>query len=243
MKYFKLVNNGLIIGIAISSDFMHYSELTDNYVGADEHTGEYVSYNGKFYRDGWMQPFIHKENYLEVSIVEIDEIEYEALYEAFKTEQVVEEAKEIEAEETEYVAPVDTTSLDFVRTSKIREMSHTCNQLIEAGFDVELSDFKTHHFSLTTQDQLNLITLSTMAAQGIQQIPYHADGELCCFYSPSDINLIINGATAFKTYHTTYYNALKNYINHLNTVEEIAAITYGIELPLEYQSDVLKAIS
>jgi predicted DNA-binding ArsR family transcriptional regulator len=45
-----------------------------------------------------------------------------------------------------------------------------------------------------------------------------------------------------KTYHTTYYNSLKNYINSLQTIEEIAAITYGIEIPDEYKSEVLKVI-
>jgi hypothetical protein len=42
---------------------------------------------------------------------------------------------------------------------------------------------------------------------------------------------IVAAATQFKMYHTTYYNALKAYINSLNNIEEIAAITYGIELP------------
>jgi len=121
-------------------------------------------------------------------------------------------------------------------------MSYTCNKIIERGFDIELQG-ETHHFSLTVQDQLNLITLSSMAAQGIQQIPYHADGELCKFYSPEEINAIVNTATMFKTYHTTYYNGLKAYINSLDNIEDISEITYGIDLPEEYQTDVWKEIN
>ena len=120
-------------------------------------------------------------------------------------------------------------------------MSYECNKTIENGFDVELQE-EIHHFSLTVQDQLNLITLSTMAAQGIEQIPYHADGELCKFYTPAEINAIVNQATIWKTYHTTYFNALKAYINSLQTIEEIGAITYGIELPEEFKTDVLRAL-
>lgn len=59
------------------------------------------------------------------------------------------------------------------------------------------TDGETHHFSLTTQDQLNLITLSAMVSQGAEQVPYHADGELCKFYSVSDMLAIINQATNF----------------------------------------------
>jgi len=121
-------------------------------------------------------------------------------------------------------------------------MSMTCRHIIEAGFDIELSDREVHHFSLDTQDQLNLITLSALA-ETQELIPYHADGEICKFYSAAEIKTIVAGATQFKMYHTTYYNALKAYINSLETIEEIAAVTYGMELPEEFQSDVLKAIS
>ena len=242
MKYFKLIDGGLIIGVVKSNNFMHYNTLTDNYARANEQIGEYVSYNGKFYRDEWMQPFIHQAQYQEIAIIEIGENEYNLLAEAFKTEETIAYAKETEVINNEPDQIEDTTSIDFIRTSKIKEMSYICNQVIEHGFDVEIQE-ETHHFSLTVQDQLNLITLSSMAAQGVQQIPYHADGELCKFYTAAEINIIVNQATMFKTYHTTYYNALKAYINSLETIEEIGAITYGVELPEEFQTDVLRAIT
>ena len=73
-------------------------------------------------------------------------------------------------------------------------------------------------------------------------IPYHADGQECVFYSAEEINEIVDTANAFKIYHTTYYNALKIYINALETIEEISAIEYGVEIPEEYQTDVLKVL-
>ena len=79
-------------------------------------------------------------------------------------------------------------------------------------------------------------------AQTQTLIPYHADGEECVFYTNEEINEIVETATAFKIYHTTYYNALKTYINALETIEEIAAITYGVQIPDEYKSDVLKVL-
>ena len=117
-----------------------------------------------------------------------------------------------------------------------------CTNLIQKGFDIKLSDGSSHHFSLTEQDQLNLITLSTMVASGETEIPYHADGEPCKFYTVNDINAILNAATAWKTYQVTYNNSLKTYINSLEKITDISAITYGIEIPVDYQSDVLKAL-
>jgi len=76
-----------------------------------------------------------------------------------------------------------------MKESKINEMSRICRQTIEAGFDLELRG-ETRHFSLSTQDQLNLISLSTMA-QTQSIIPYHADGEECEFYTADEINIII----------------------------------------------------
>jgi len=52
--------------------------------------------------------------------------------------------------------------VEFMRASKRREMNNACHATIEAGFDLTLRN-ETRHFSLTTQDQLNLMSLSTMA--------------------------------------------------------------------------------
>lgn len=242
MKYYKMIKDNMIIGAISSDNFMHYSSLTDCYLRADEQTGEYVSYKGKFYRSGWMQPYSQKERYEEVAIVAITIEEYNIYIEAFKVQDEIEEAQEIQPEEptADPENPVDRASIEFIRQSKLSEMSYTCRTTIEAGFDLELRG-EMHHFSLDTQDQLNLISLSAMA-QTQELIPYHADGEECIFYTAAEINAIVEKATAFKIYHTTYYNALKTYINALNTIESISAITYGTSIPEEYKSDVLRAL-
>lgn len=243
MKYFKLVENNAIIGVVTSRDFMHYEPLSDCYLRTDEQTGEYVTYNGRFYRSGWMQPYILNTKHKEVSILEITASEYEIYKTAFETNSIIENAQELQPD----IVPeqpaniIDQESLDFLRQSKISEMSLQCRRTIEAGVDVELR-METKHFSMDTQDQLNLMSLGVMA-QTQELIPYHADGETCIFYTADEINQIVAAATAHKVYHTTYYNALKNYINSLSTIEEIAAITYGTPIPDEYQSEVLKVIT
>ena len=248
MKYFKLINNNTIIGVINDNNFFNYSPISHLLYPTLESNGEYVSYNNKLYRDYWMKTIVtNKYQYENLNILEIQEEEYNQLFQAVIINN---EIVEIEEQNFTPLSTIfsgdnnnDNTTLEFIRQSKINEMSHTCNQIIEAGFDIILADNLQHHFSLTTQDQLNLMSLSQMAANGMEAIPYHADGEICKFYSAADISEIVSQATAFKIYHTTYYNALKNYINSLETIEEIAAITYGTILPEEYQSDVLKALT
>ena len=129
--------------------------------------------------------------------------------------------------------PNEVITVEYVRNKKIAEMNTICSKAIQDGFDVKLSDDASHHFSLTEQDQLNLITLSTMIA---------SDGEPCIFYPVEDITAILNAATSWKTYHVTYNNSLKMYINALDNISDISAITYGIEIPVDYQSDVLRVL-
>ena len=243
MEYFKIVINNNIIGVITSTQFVYYNSIVDSLLRCDKLRGEYAIYKDILYRDTWMNPTTIDIRYTNASILPITQTEYLTLSEALKVDQIIIENIHPDnvVEETPVEVYEDTTTIDFIRTSKINEMSYACNQAIENGFDVEIAG-ETCHFSLTIQDQLNLITLSSMAAQGIDQIPYHADGELCKFYTAAEINAIVNQATIFKTYHTTYFNALKAYINSLETIEEIGAITYGIELPEEFKTDVLRSL-
>jgi hypothetical protein len=85
MKYFKLVDNNTIIGIAASNNFVRYSPLVDCYLSSNELLGEYVNYKGKFYRSGWMQPYTIESPYQEVAILEITEEQYNIFKQAFET--------------------------------------------------------------------------------------------------------------------------------------------------------------
>lgn len=146
---------------------------------------------------------------------------------------------EMTDEEIQQLEEYAYVPIEKLKSDKISEMSRICNQTIENGFDLQMTDGTTEHFSLTTQDQLNLTTLSAMIQNGLQLIPYHADGNLCKFYSAEDMNNLIDQGTKFITYQTTYFNSLRNYINCLVNTYEIEAVEYGMEIPAEYQSDVL----
>ena len=238
MKYYKLIDENTIVGVVSSNDFIRYQAFNDCFLHCDEITGEYVSYNGILYRSPWMKPIKLHQEYVTLTIVEITEEEYNIFQEAINNNEtlpVIDEDVEEEIIEDE-----PSIEVEFVRTSKINEMSITCRHVIEAGFNFEIRG-ETKHFSLTTQDQLNLMSVTTMA-QTQNLIPYHADGEECEFYTADEINEISAKATELKNYNLAYYNSLKTYINALETIEEISVITYGTSIPDEYKSDVLKVL-
>ena len=244
MNYYKLISGTNIVGIVTSLDFRRFQKKHRIILICDEQSAQYVQYKDILYHDNWMLPITSDlYEYESAEVIQVDEQEYNTLKDALETEDEIVIIPETPVEEEpEYVDPNDVITVDYVKSVKIAEMSNTCNKVITNGFDVVLSDGNSYHFSLTTQDQLNLITLSSMVANGETQIPYHADGELCRFYSAEDINIIITTATQFKTYQISYFNALKAYIESLDDMNEIGAITYGVDIPAEYQSDVLKAL-
>ena len=243
MKYYKLLTALDFIGIASSSEFKRINPINGWLLTSDENQGQFISINNKLYRDFWMQPISDVSlSYENVNVREITQEEYDTIRKAMQREEEIIIDDDDEEEEVIPVAPSAEEldlMLEYVRNAKIKEMSAACRAAIENGFDIVLSDGESHHFSLTTQDQLNLMALSNITDD---VIPYHADGEFTQFFSAADIKAIIDGALKHKTYQTTYYNSLRNYINSLSTIEEISEITYGIAIPEEYKSDVLKVL-
>lgn len=247
MTYYKVIKDNEFVGIGTSYELRKYQLKHGILLVADDNTAQYIQINDKLYRDNWFKVLTTNTiEYETASISVIDESEYQQLFEAI---DAGEEISNVTNDEDTYYQEDDNVvdsdsiiTLDYLKTQKIKEMSYYCNQAIVNGFDVELSDGRTHHFSLTVQDQLNLITLSSLAASGVDNIPYHADGELCEFFSVNDIQMIVKAATELKTYHTTYYNSLKLFIQSLVDRDDVANVIYGANIPDEYKSDVLIAL-
>ena len=137
---------------------------------------------------------------------------------------------------------MELTKKIYRKNYTIFKMSAACNAAIISGIDVALNNGNTYHYSLTIEDQINLMNLQSMIVSGAEAVPYHADGEECRFYDAADFTLIVQAATAWKLYHESYFNSLRGYIQSLETDEEFDTITYGMEIPEEYQTDVLKQL-
>lgn len=245
MKYYKLLNDKEFVGVGTSFDLRKFQLKHSILLTSDDESAQYIQVNDGLYRDDWFSPVITDLiNYTTVKIVVIEKEEYDTLFEAIETGKEI-EITDDEQDVQEELPPInkdEEVTIEYIKTIKNAEMSVICNKTITGGFDVILSDGASHHFSLTIQDQLNLITLSSMVSAGETVIPYHADGELCKGYSAEDITTIINAATAFKTFHVTYYNSLRAYIESIDDISEINSIVYGMDIPEEYQSDILKVL-
>ena len=135
-------------------------------------------------------------------------------------------------------------TLDEVKESKVKEMNAVQQQTIQLGIDVTFTDGATEHFSLTDHDQTSLMGLQSQVAAGVEQIPWHTsdESEHCKFYSNADMALITAAAMEYVTWHVTYFRDLRIYIRALDNIDDVKAITYGIEIPQEYQSEPLKAM-
>ena len=134
------------------------------------------------------------------------------------------------------------TTLDELKKQKVAEMSAICNKEITKGIDIVLSDGETHHFSLSVEDQTNINSMFALITSGDTMIPYHANGEKCIFFTAEEFGKIVDAAMAHKTFHLTYYNSLRDFITAMTSSEEIQSVKYGMEIPEQYQSDVLKQI-
>lgn len=136
----------------------------------------------------------------------------------------------------QFVRKQDTDQLhcESAKEYKIKFLSNTCASLIESGIDVN-----NDHYSLTYADQINLSKLASQAAM-MPQLPifYHADGQLCRQYTPEEILYIAQYAVSWVTYHTTYFNFAKAYINSLNDFDTIKDFKYGMQLSEEFESQL-----
>lgn len=249
VRYYKIILSDKFLGVAMSTELRKYCKKRNGSRILEfclEDECQYIQYNDDLFHDNWMRKEDVRGEHTFASVVEITKEQYDFMCKDM--EEVAEDELNDWATIPDQEEPVkeelseqDILTIEFVREQKIKEMSIACQTVIFGGFDIVLSDGISHHFSLNTQDQLNLITLST-TIESEPLIPYHADGELCKFYEPIDLKAVLEKATAHKTFHVSYFNSLKLYIGALTDIDEIMAIKYGVDIPQEYQSSVLQAL-
>ena len=125
--------------------------------------------------------------------------------------------------------------------SKISALSQSCEQAIVAGTDVTLSDGTQKRFEYTLADQSNLANIfNSLIIGGVTTgYPYHAKNEECQVYSTQDLLLIYVALNMNTTYHQTYFNQLKAYVNSFIGTDDsnesiVTGINYGDALTGEY---------
>ena len=131
----------------------------------------------------------------------------------------------------------EDNALSVVMAAKLAEISKVCNAVIVAGVDITLGD-ETVHFNLSIEDQSNINNLFRVVELGGTEFPYQSDGGVCRVYSAGEIVQIYIAAQTLITSQTTYHNELKQYVQTLESVEDISAIQYGMTLPEPYLTEM-----
>ena len=112
--------------------------------------------------------------------------------------------------------------INEVISQKKAELSAECEKTIVAGVDVGDA-----HYSLTIEDQANILALTPLAQAG-NSVFYHSDSNMCREYSSNEFLAVVNAATVFKTLQTTYCNLLMKQVEAMTDAEEVRAVEYGV---------------
>ena len=120
--------------------------------------------------------------------------------------------------------------LQTISEKQLIMANETCQKLIYAGIDVELSG-GTEHFALEMHDQANIESMFTAVTLGAKEQQYHCDGGEVKTYSAADIVVLYAAYKNYVTKQTTYCNLLKKWIKRETDNTVISAIKYGDNLP------------
>lgn len=236
--YYKVIGDGTVLDVLKNPQYVTYQERNKLIVLCSRNGARGVlSTDGStvWHIVGWKE--IPLPDIISAHLVEIDEEEYEILKSAIGSEdKPSEENSQTELEPSEI-------TLEYIKERKIAKMKAVCEETIVGGVDVVFSDGLKHHFDLTIEDQINLITLKEMILSGATEIPYHESGCLCRMYQPDDIAILLDAASAHKTYQVTYFNSLKGYIQSLKEIDAVNNVYYGMPIPEDHWSEVLVAIA
>ena len=145
----------------------------------------------------------------------------------------------IKISEDEYIKLMETVTAEdnFVgqgilnmKKAKIEEMRDVCNREILEGVSVVLSDNDVHHFTMSLEDQLNLLEIRYLIDNGQDIFIYHETNGANKEYHSNDMKLIINALFENKQKHLLHFNRLKQYITSLTNAESVSAVQYGMKV-------------
>jgi hypothetical protein len=219
---YKIIQNNKVIDVVKYPQFINF--LASGHIAMTDKT----SANGIVGSDNkTVYSFQPRAGYTVVTITEITLKEFERLQGLLSSDQEV---------------CADESVLTNVRQSKIRQLSNQCKAFINAGFSVTLSDNKSYCFKLTAEDQLNLMSIEGQLNAGAETVIYHATNQPCRIFTRDDMLKVIKACRRPITYHTTYFNAAKQYINSLTDIEKINKFSYGMDASTIITDKVIKRI-
>lgn len=229
--FYKIIYKGIVIDIIEDAHWVIWVSKSGRFILTDETSANGIVSSDSsevFHLMGRPEFVGYKNEYKTVTVVDIEADEYQSIS-SHDASDIITDNGEVK-------------SISQLISDKVSEMSRICEDTIVAGFDIDLSDMTRHHFSLQLSDQLKITKLNDRAVAGEEFLPYHADNELCKIFSAQDIMLINDTMEHIIEYQVTYFNSLKAYIGSMTDKYDIINVEYGMNIPEEYQSDVLKLL-
>lgn len=211
MKYYKIIKNKEFIGVGTTLNLRRFQKKHQIMLICNETQVQYIQLGDVLYRANWMWPEVTDSVKYEIAdVIRIEKDEYDLLFHAVETNEeiTIEEEPVVEIEHVILEEP----TVDYVRASKISELKCDCNKAITKGVDIKLSDGETRHFSMSLEDQINLLTMAYLADESV--------------YSTEDMKIIITETNAFKNRHIARFKQLESHVNSLNTIQEISVVNY-----------------
>lgn len=221
---YKIIKNDKVIDVVRNPKFARF--LTSGHIALTDK----ASAQGIIGSDGITAYSFNEIPNKKVSVASIKEITFE---EFNRLQDLLNSGKEPSADES---------ALVVAKRNMINRLSSICKAKITAGFSIALSDGKLYHFKLTTEDQLNLMSIENQLMSESETFLYHATGQPCKIFLRNDMTKIINTFRRHTLYHTTYFNIAKQYINAQVNIEKINTFTYGTDVSSIVDDVIIKQI-
>ena len=206
MKFFKIIKDKEFIGVGTTRDMRRFQKKHNVLLVCDENDAQYIQCNEVLYHALWMEEV--DGNSVIADVIRIEEDEYNCLVSAIESNEEIKFADEPVVEFEPVIDEVEELTIDYIRSAKLAELKRECNKAITEGFDMEFSDGETRHFTLSLDDQINLLTQA---------------------YFDEDMQLVVVKMNNFKVMHMDCLKELEEYVNSLTDIEEIAAVSYRKE--------------
>lgn len=212
---YKVIYDNIVIDVIKTVKYARYLTKSKHTVITDKTSANCIigsNNKDRYHLKG--VPYPKGSNFKSVSLIEIDENEYNQLISELSSKK----------------DSITESGLRKLKNKKIEEMSDICHKTIINGINVVLEDNRSHHFELSIEDQINLLEIKYLIDKGDSTFIYHETDCLSKEYSVNDMQKIIDESFSFKQKNLIHFNKLKNYINNLSNINDVTNVTYDINI-------------
>ena len=206
MKFFKIIKDKEFIGVGTTRDMRRFQKKHNVFLVCDENDAQYIQCGEVLYHAPWMEAVDGAP--MVADVIRIEEDEYNCLVSAIESNEEIKFSDEPVVEHESVVDEVEELTIDYIRSAKLAELKRECNKAIAEGFDMELSDGETRHFTLSMDNQIDLLTQA---------------------YFDESMKPVVIEMNNFKTKHMDCLKELEEYVSFLTSIEEITAVSYRKE--------------